>query len=250
MGRRKKKAKNDDDTPVSKAPVGEARTSLRALLEGVVREELPADAPPAPPPAQKKKSERPAPSPKVAIAAPSETLRGEDRVAYYNAYAGVRPLARKEKARVERKEPPVPASHDAEARARLGALVAGGVRFEIERDDDLVRGVRAGTPPDVLRALSRRDAMAEATLDLHGLLADDAEDAVVRFVRREHRRGTRRVCIVHGKGLHSPGGIGVLRDRVMRVLTESGAAPVVVAFVTAPPDYGGSGALLVQLTRV
>ncbi|MBZ0117984.1 MAG: Smr/MutS family protein [Sandaracinaceae bacterium] len=95
----------------------------------------------------------------------------------------------------------------------------------------------------------RKHASAESSLDLHGLRASEAEAEVARFVRREHRRGVRRVCIVHGKGLHSEGGVGVLADRVVRALTEGLAAPLVVAFATAPADLGGTGALLVELAR-
>jgi DNA-nicking Smr family endonuclease len=66
-------------------------------------------------------------------------------------------------------------------------------------------------------------------------------------VRKAHRRGLDVLCIVHGKGQHSEGGKGVLRDAVLSALTETGAAPLVLAFVTAPDVLGGSGALLVEL---
>lgn len=139
-------------------------------------------------------------------------------------------------------------SADEEARARLGALVAGGVRFEIEREDELVRGRRVGTPPSVDAELGRRGVAPEGILDLHGKSGAEAERAVVRFVRARQRRGARRLCIVHGKGKHSEGGLGVLRERVIHALTEGGAAPVVLAFSTASQELGGSGALVVQLT--
>ncbi len=78
---------------------------------------------------------------------------------------------------------------------------------------------------------------------------DEAEREVARFVRAAQRRGVRRVCIVHGKGLHSDGGAGVLRERVLHALTEGGAAPVVMAFATAAHERGGTGALMVALVR-
>jgi len=55
------------------------------------------------------------------------------------------------------------------------------------------------------------------------------------------------VCVVHGKGLRSEGGVGVLRDAAVDALVDSGAATLVLAFVTAPESCGGSGALLVEL---
>lgn len=248
MARRKKR--KPDEAPAPHV-AGEARTSLRGLLEGVVVREPDASAPP---PAVKKK-ERPAPpaaAPKGASPArPSETLRGDDRIAWHDAFAGVKPLGAKDRARASIepvRRPPALSEGDEEARARLAALVAGGVRFDVMREGDEVRGARSGTGESVLRALLRDDARPEASLDLHGMRAAEAEREVVRFVRAEQRRGVRRVLVVHGKGLHSNGG-AVLGDVVVRALTEGGAAPVVRAFVTAPHGYGGSGALLIELTR-
>jgi DNA-nicking Smr family endonuclease len=237
MARRKKR-----DEGEKKPPPGEARTSLRGLLKGV-RIEAPSEK--APPPPSKPAKKEPAPA---AGKKPSEGLRGDDRIAYYDAYAGVRRIGGKnEEPAASRPAPIARPDEDASVRARLGALVGGGVRFEIERDDELVRGARAGTAPSVLRALMRRDAVPQATLDLHGLSGAEAELEVVRFVRHEQRRGSRRVCIVHGKGLHSPSGLGILCERVVHVLSEGGAAPVVLAFATASSDHGGSGALMVEL---
>ena len=137
-------------------------------------------------------------------------------------------------------------SAEDEARARLDDLVAHDVSFRIETDRDFVRAARVDAPPRLLRELSRRTRASE-TLDLHGHHQREAREAVVGFVRRAHKLGLSVVCVVHGKGQHSEGGLGVLRDVVVRALTETGAAPLVYAFVTAPEVLGGSGALLVEL---
>ena len=87
----------------------------------------------------------------------------------------------------------------------------------------------------------------EATVDLHGLTRREAGQKVRAFVREEHRRGRRTVAIVHGKGTHSEGGVGVLREVVVEVLSRGGAAPLVEAFATAPARFGGEGAILARL---
>lgn len=247
---RRKKRKEDAAAPAPQ-PAGDARTSLRGLLKDLVLAE-PSEKRPSPPP-KPNKAQRAAPPPPndPPAARPSETLRGDDRIAWYDAYAGVRPLGAKERARAPAPVVPPPTAPlrsegDEEARARLAALVGGGVRFDIERDGAEIRARRAGTSDAVLRALLR--ARPESTLDLHGMRASEAEREVVRFVRAQHRRGVRRVLIVHGKGLHSACG-PVLGDVAVHALTEGGAAPVVQAFVTASHDQGGSGALLIELTR-
>jgi DNA-nicking Smr family endonuclease len=263
--KKKKKSKGEEELEPAAKLGGEAKTSLRSLLDGVViapkQEKKAAKSTPPPKPRSDaprtvRRSEPPAPSDKR-VDRPSETLRGDDRIAYWDAISGVKPLRGKAAMPhtstprpAQAPTPPDRARHDDEARARLAALVAGGVRFEVQRsDDDRVEGLRSGTPPAILRALARRDASPEATVDLHGMLAAEAEAEVLRFVRRAHRNGARRVCIVHGKGLHSEGGTGVLKEAVVRALTEGGAAPVVVAFASAAEALGGRGALIVELTR-
>lgn len=258
---RRRKPKKVDEAPRPALPAGEARTSLKELLAGV---SLPgpkdgrppptkAPAPPTKAPAAAS-TKSPAPPTGAPFSKPSETLRGADRTAYFDAYAGVKPLQASERGRASARVAPPPevparSAVDDEARARLVALVAGGVRFEVEREGDELRGLRVGTPEAVLRALLRRDAAPEASLDLHGMRGEQAEMEVGRFVRAQQRQGARRICIVHGKGNHSPGGLGVLRDYAVHALTEGAAAPFVRAFATASLAWGGSGALLVELTR-
>ena len=265
MARRRRKKKNaaDGDAPAAKATPAHLGTSLRDLLADALPKaedvETKGDAPATASGAPKPAHQKPAPPP------PNERLSdglvGDDRIAFHDAFAGVRPLGptsaakRPKKGRGKpiakgRRSPVVPreAPSDTEARARLAALVGGAVHFDVERDEDGVRGLRDGADPQILRDLSARGAFVEATLDLHGLRGRQAEQAVSRFVRAQHRKGVRRVCVVHGKGLHSDG-VAVLRDAAVRALSDGGAAPVVLAFATAAPDRGGRGALLVALTR-
>jgi DNA-nicking Smr family endonuclease len=98
----------------------------------------------------------------------------------------------------------------------------------------------------VARELARRTRASE-TLDLHGMNQREARDALVGFVRQCHKRGLTVLCVIHGKGQHSDGGVGVLRDLVLDTLTQSAAATLVLAFATAPETLGGTGALLIEL---
>jgi DNA-nicking Smr family endonuclease len=71
---------------------------------------------------------------------------------------------------------------------------------------------------------------------------------VVTFTRAAQRAGARLILIVHGRGQHSEGGVGVLADVVVTTLSRGGAAPIVQAFMSASSRLGGSGAMLVCLT--
>lgn len=185
-----------------------------------------------------------------------------DRAALQQAFAGVRPLDApapdKGKSRKRANTPKTRAvaaatkrdAAESAARARLDELVGGGVRFVVESDGDGgVRGRRTDLKPSAMTRLWANFGAPERRLDLHGLDQDDAGRETVRFVRDAHRRGARHLLIIHGKGLHSDGGTGVLRAAAVRALTRGGAAPVVFAFQTATEALGGLGALMVYLKK-
>lgn len=255
-------------------PLGPLGTSLAGLLKGIeiAKPNPAANAKSAPfanaksaPLANAKSAPRtnakkPLPAPELTpspseTARPSESLKGHDRTAYLDALAGVRPIRGRLPPRIgaiaRPAAPPSPEeSHrDEEARARLAALVAGGVRFDVVREDGWIEGLRHGAKRALIAALRRSQIAEDATLDLHGLRAPLAQDRLARFLRDAQRAGLRRVRIVHGKGTHSEGGVGVLADVVVRTLSEGAGAPRVLAFVTAPSSQGGEGALLVELAR-
>jgi DNA-nicking Smr family endonuclease len=186
----------------------------------------------------------------------------EDRVAFNQAFAGVQPLkprrakpVREKQAAAPRPDRSTPAPPDPNqepeaeqhARARLTSLVAQGVRFKVHREaDGYVEGARADSPPSVMRSVTRQVA-PEAELDLHGMRGDEVDRRLTGFVRSRYHKGDRELLIVHGKGIHSEDGTAVLGDRALKVLTDGGAAPFVLAFASAPQRLGGTGALIVRL---
>jgi DNA-nicking Smr family endonuclease len=87
----------------------------------------------------------------------------------------------------------------------------------------------------------------EAECDLHGHSAREAEREVHRFVRDSQQTGKRWVLVIVGKGLHSPGGKGTLKDHVVDALSRRAPAQFVLAFRTAPRHLGGTGALVARL---
>jgi len=134
-----------------------------------------------------------------------------------------------------------------EARARLDALV--DPRFEVQDDGRHAEGRRADVPPDLVRKLRRGQFPIDGRLDLHGMRAEDARSAVEKFLREMRARRERCVLIVHGKGLHSPGGEGVLRGELSAWLSEGRASSSVDAFASAHAEDGGEGATYVLLRK-
>ena len=43
------------------------------------------------------------------------------------------------------------------------------------------------------------------TLDLHGLTSSEAETELKKFLSESRNRGYTKVCVIHGKGIHSNG---------------------------------------------
>ncbi|HET6395658.1 MAG TPA: Smr/MutS family protein, partial [Pseudoxanthomonas sp.] len=87
---------------------------------------------------------------------------------------------------------------------------------------------------------------AQDELDLHGASALQAETLLARFLADAVAAGHGCVRIVHGKGSGADTGVPVLKNLVDRMLRQRGE---VLAFHSAPPAQGGTGALLVLLAR-
>ncbi len=245
-------------------------TSLAGLLKGV---KLEPRAPKAKKPAEPRGPARPSPPsttrgagpvapatapPSARFERPSERLRGNDRIAFDDTFAGVRGLDDGKPRRKTLAAPAKPigaprratSEADAGSRRRLDALVAGAFTFDVSIDEEgFVEGLRRDAPIAALDALRREEVRVDRTFDLHGEREAAVEERLPRALREAHGAGARRVLVIHGKGLHSSDGLPVLRDAVLRVLEASRATPLVLAFASAPRAMGGTGALLVELAR-
>ncbi|MGH8308781.1 MAG: Smr/MutS family protein [Steroidobacteraceae bacterium] len=111
---------------------------------------------------------------------------------------------------------------------------------------DALRYSRPHAPRSLLRELRRARLRPQAEVDLHGLSAARAERALQDFLREAIERGLRCVRIVHGKGRHSGTDGPVLKNLVDAALRRTSA---VLAFASAPPAEGGTGAVHVLLAR-
>jgi DNA-nicking Smr family endonuclease len=146
-------------------------------------------------------------------------------------------------------EPRPPVSEDAEALAALSDLVDGTSAFDITETREYVEGHVVGLDPRLVRRLRRGDFSWQAYLDLHGMTAANARDAVERFVVGSVRDGHRCVLLVHGRGLNSKDQVPVLKEHMKSWLARGRIGRSVLAFTSARPVDGGAGALYVLLRR-
>ncbi len=102
---------------------------------------------------------------------------------------------------------------------------------------------RPGLQHKLLQKLRTGKINITARLDLHRMLADEACAAIERFIENCHQQHQRFACIVHGKG-HRSADKPVLKNIVNQSLRQQ---HYVVAFHSAPPNDGGTGAVYVVI---
>jgi DNA-nicking Smr family endonuclease len=121
--------------------------------------------------------------------------------------------------------------------------------FSVERLGERSEGLAAGIDRKHLLRLRRGEVPVDLRVDLHGLVAKEARRRLAAEVERAQAAGLRCVLVVHGRGLHSEGP-AVLREGVAEWLSAAPLAGRVMAFASARPEDGGSGATYVLLRRV
>jgi DNA-nicking Smr family endonuclease len=164
---------------------------------------------------------------------------------FREAVRGVRPLPA---------SPPPPRARVARPRARFARADRAAVLEESLAADDDDPQLAGGEQllfqrPQVSRALLRRlrrgEFRTQREIDLHGLTVAEAKLALRQFLGSALEQQVRCVRVIHGKGLRSGHRGPVLKMAVSSVLRRTGA---VLAYVSARPVDGGTGALYVLLS--
>lgn len=110
---------------------------------------------------------------------------------------------------------------------------------------DILSFVRPGVQHGVFHKLRRGRYPAEASLDLHRHTVEQARRELWEFIQQCEHYQLRTVMVVHGKGDRAPNP-GVLKSFVAHWLVD---LPQVLAYHSAQPRDGGSGALYVMLKK-
>lgn len=166
--------------------------------------------------------------------------RSAEEDLFARAMEGVERLESDRQPRVVRRRRPATASPPAD----LGAPA----RFTIERLGDHVEGTGPGVGREALRRLQRGKVPVEVVVDLHGHSEPSGHDLVVDTLTAALSTGRRCLLFVHGRGVHSEG-LPVLKERLPGWLAERPHGPRVLAFTSAGPELGGTGATLVLLRK-
>ncbi|MBN2418767.1 MAG: Smr/MutS family protein [Deltaproteobacteria bacterium] len=184
----------------------------------------------------------------------AEKPKIDDELIFNEAMSGVIPINAEKREKIvpsgKTKKPAHTLVEDEEeVMTHLHNLVAGSVDMDFTFSDEYIEGSISGVSNNILRKLKRGKFPIQAHIDLHGLTKKDAEDVVRRFLINSYYRGLRCVLIVHGRGLNSPDSIPVLKERIPVWLNRGPARKIVMAFSSAQPYDGGTGAIYVLLRK-
>ncbi len=110
------------------------------------------------------------------------------------------------------------------------------------------RRTRRRPAPAKIRRLKTRpkNLRIDDQIDLHGLRSDEALRRLESFVAEAAASGVRTVLVITGKGHHSPGGRGILRQKVEEWIRGSSWRRV-RTWSAAPSRLGGRGAFVLYL---
>lgn len=116
----------------------------------------------------------------------------------------------------------------------------------IEECPDKLSFSRSGVQPSTLKKLRQGKLPVDDSIDLHKLTVNEARSYLLEFLGECEINANRCVIIVHGKGFGSAGKKPVIKPMVNKWLRE---VPSVLAFHSAKPADGGTGAVYVLLRK-
>lgn len=173
----------------------------------------------------------------------SDNDNQDDDDLFRQAMRGVAPL--KPDNRIRRKPAPKkpPSRRDDHGEPDLSGFTDN--TFEQTCPERLYFERPGGAQKSVLKKLRAGELPIDSTLDLHGLTVDQAREQLIDFIEECRQFDYRHVIIIHGKGFRSQSK-PVIKPMVNRWLRQSDQ---VLAFCSAQPKDGGTGAVYVLLRR-
>lgn len=171
----------------------------------------------------------------------------EEAETFLRAMSQVQPL--QARGREVAPQPPQRPAPPPQADLSLQDFLDGKLEFALSFTDEYLEGHVVGLDEMTMNKLRAGFLSPEAHLDLHGLNAVQAFEALRGFMRSCWYKGLRTVLVVPGRGRNSPDGMGVLREKLQSWLTQEPFKRVVLAFCTAQAHDGGPGSVYVLLRK-
>jgi len=177
---------------------------------------------------------------------PAPPVNDDDRQLFRDAIGEIRRFDEAAPAPAASKPAPYPHMFDADEAAVPGELLDLAFDPAVLEIGEELSFLRDGYSPKLLRQLKRGQFSIQDDLDLHQMNAAAAQVEIINFLAEVQHEGLRCVRIIHGKGLRSRAAGPVLKgitDRMLRRRDD------VIAFASARPAFGGTGAVVVLLRQ-
>ncbi|TAH47739.1 MAG: SMR domain protein [Rhodocyclaceae bacterium] len=176
---------------------------------------------------------------------PRATVAQDDKDLFRSAVGNVRRLQGETEATPATPRPePVPRQFERDEAAVREELLSGDFDPGSIEQGDEIHYLKPGQPAGILKRLRRGQYSIRSELDLHQMTEAVARSAVTLFLNEAIRQREFCVRIIHGKGLRSASRGPVLKRMTERLLRQRAD---VLAFASALPAQGGTGAVLVLL---
>lgn len=144
--------------------------------------------------------------------------------------------------RPNQKPKPFPRKQPAQAENQFSKTLDNGI--ERLNQEDSMGFLVSGLQKNVLKKLRKGYYGCDASIDLHGMKSQEAKQHLSRFLQHCIEEGFRCIHIIHGKGYRSLNNQPVLKNDLNIWLRQH---VNVLAFCSANPKQGGTGAVLVLL---
>ena len=177
---------------------------------------------------------------------PNIEVTDEDARLFRASIGEVRPLPQRSSGPQIRKTPPAPhpAMFEADEAAVRDELLDSPIDPAAHEIGEELIYLREGHSPMLLKRLRRGHFSIEDEIDLHQMDERTARATLDGFFADCNRRDVRCVRVVHGKGRRSGSAGPVLKRMTDRMLRRRDD---VLAFASARPAQGGTGATVVLL---
>jgi DNA-nicking Smr family endonuclease len=172
-------------------------------------------------------------------------IASDDRKLFRDSIGEIRPLARLTAPPPETTRPePLPKQFERDEAAVRDELLTHALDLSAIEIGDEILYLKPGQPERLLKQLRRGQFSIRAEIDLHQMTVAVAREAIRQFLEEALAHNELCVRIVHGKGLRS-----AARGPVIKRMTEQllRRRDDVLAFASALPAQGGTGAVLVLL---
>lgn len=174
-----------------------------------------------------------------------DSTKNDEESLFLSEMAGVSPIKPDNRIKLKKK-PNKPLQQPAKEEYSFAIDDVFSSAEMVEDCPDILSFSRSGLQHNVLKKLRQGKHPIELELDLHGLTVKQARNELLEFLGICEAAGMRNVIIIHGKGFRSKDK-PVIKPMLNRWLR---AVDNVLAFHSAQPKDGGSGAVYVLLKKV